>query len=502
MYRNLLAAEKRALIHSILDELRLDGTSARETFGLFGFLKKKKTSSTVLHPELALPPTSAKSPFHPESETKFLTRTWDEDFDDDSDDDSDDAEDANDYEDAEDSDDKDEDSGEWKKPKRRSKPPLVYTKTKLYTTYTPKKKTLTKWNPKIISKTIVIDECSDKRTITTVVATATDTDYETVYEPIYKLKTTTEYDTVWWGTTKTKIKHDVETLTETDYKVFTKTKYENDIRTKTETEVEETTKYIKVGKLTITDTETDWELKWKTRTITAGAPTTKTTTATATQTTTKLSTITNHDKTRTKVRTKTMTRTKKIWNPRHTTTERISIPAGVLGSNNEVLHKNAEFGMLRVNDDPAPLLASKRVMKVRNGNSSNYSTSTIAVVSSSSSHLEPKITNSNATIVGVSGAPQAATAVIVYTTLAVSVATSMILAFSYHTNLSLYGTPEESIEFSSSDDEDNNWSDAEDVELTNDDIRSLAVQIPKSGITPEEMAQKLGDENTISLMVD
>lgn len=500
VYRNLLADEKNALVHSIVEELKHESSSIDVNVEALGFIKKKAASTIPLTPAPNSPPTLTKN-LPPLGAYPTSLHSLDFEHADHADDDTENDDNYDESDDAGDSDDADN-GGEWKKPHFKSKPkghpPLIYTKTKLYTTYTPKKKTLTKWNPKIISKTIVIDRCSDKRTVTTVVATATDTEHQTVYEPIYKLKTTTEYDTVWWGTTKTKVKHDVETLTETDYEVFTKTKYKNDIQTKTETEVEEITKYIKVGKVTKTDTETDWRVKWKIKTTTIGTPSTKI--STATKTITKLSTITTHDKTRTKVRTKTFTRTKKIWNPRHTTTERLSITLGPLGVNEE--RQQADFGMYRVNDDPAPLLASKRVVKVRQGNNSNYSTSTIAIMSSSSSHPQTKITGSNTTIIGVSAASQATTAVIVYTTLAVSVATSMMLAFSYNTNLPLDSASEDSIEHSSSDDEDNDWSDADDLELTNDKIRPLNVQMPHSGHSPKEISKQYNGENSIGLMID
>lgn len=392
----------------------------------------------------------------------------------------------------------------------------MYTKTKVFTTYTPNKKTLTKWNPKVISKTIVIDECSDKRTTTTVLATETDTSYETIYKPIFKVTTTTDYDTVWWGTTMTKFKHDLKTKTETDYEVSTKTKYKNDVSTKTETEVEETTKYVKVGKVTVTDTatETEWDVKWRTKTKTKTLGGTRTTTDLTTKTRTQLSTITNHDRTRTKVKTKTMTRTKKIWNPRHTTT--VSATAKALGLDsedeaaNEYEFEREGFGMLNVLDDPAPLLASRRIIKVHNGNGSNFTITTIGGSNSSNYDVEgSEVTGTtngtNATsgaIIGISAAPQTTTAMIVYTTLAVSVATSMMLAFSYHTNLTPADETEDSVGHSSSDGENNDWLDADVVELTGDETRSLIGQVPKSGLLPDEMAHKLSENSSINLSVD
>ncbi|CAR26089.1 ZYRO0B01584p [Zygosaccharomyces rouxii] len=541
VYRNLLPQEKKVLVDAVVNELRQNGNTGNnakaEELEAFGLWRKKRTST--------LPPPTPPPKKVPRTDRFPIPKPvpvpgddrdyYDEDrdgygYDDD----------RGGYDDNDD-DDEPRRPKPRPKPKYKPKPPLMYTKTKVYTTYKPKKKTLTKWNPRIISKTIVIDRCSDKRTTTTVLATETDTDYETIYKPIYKVITTTDYDTVWWGTTKTKVKHDVKTKTETDYEVFTKTKYKNDLVTKTETEVEETTRYIKVGKVTVTDIETEWDVKWKTKTKTktlCDYPpatktktdyetetttdyatktktdyATKTTTDLTTKTRTKFSIITNHDRTRTKIKTKTRTRTKKIWNPRHTTTISASARALAFGHEyefeDEVEKKG--FGMLNIPDDPAPLLASKRVVRNYHANGSNFTTTTIGGFNSSNhAKGKPKITGisngTNATsgaIIGVSGAPQATTAMIVYTTLVVSVATSMMLAFSYHTNLNLTNNgSEDSMDRSSSDGENNDWSDADAVELTNDETRSLADQVPNSGLLPDEMARKLSGDNSINLLVD
>lgn len=498
VYRNLLPAEKENLVNGVVTELKqnkgnvqnakVEGDSEAQ-----GIWRKKKTPPfppPTPPPKPVPKPVPAPPPSEPDDDfpiPKPVPVPGDDEDDDSGD-----------------------DEPEPPKPKPKPKPPLIYTKTKVYTTYTPKKKTLTKWNPNVISKTVVIDECSGKRATITVTDTTTDTDYETIYKPIFKFTTTTDYDTVWWGTTMTKIKHDLKTKTETDYEIFTKTKYKNDIQTKTETEVEGTTKYIKVAKKTVTDTETEWDLKWKTKTITDSVPATKTTTDLTTKTTTQLSTITNHDRTRTKLKTKTMTRTKKIWNPRHTTTVSAKAFGGTIEGEEDGFQKEG-FGVFKVPDDPAPLLASRRVIKLRNANGSNITaTSIVGSNSSNPFNSQSNITSggarSNTTagaFVEVSAAPQTTTAMIVYTTLAVSVATSMMLAFSYHTTLdSADNTIEENTEHSSSSDENNNWSDADDIELTNDEIRSLADQVPKSGLPAHEMAHKLGEDNSISLMVD
>lgn len=509
VYRNLLPQEKKSLVDAIVKELKQNDKGGKSAKGgeleAFAVWRKKKNSRL---PPATRPPKVAPTPPPYESPLpRPVPVPGDRDGG---------------YYDGDDDDDGSEEL--WShKPKPKPKPPLMYTKTKVFTTYTPNKKTLTKWNPKVISKTIVIDECSDKRTTTTVLTTATDTDYETIYKPIFKVTTTTDYDTVWWGTTMTKVKHDVRTKTETDYEVYTRTKYKNNVVTKTETEVEETTKYIKVGKVTVTDTETDieteWDVKWKTKTKTKTKTLdgggTKTTTDLTTKTKTQLSTITNHDRTRTKVKTKTMTRTKKIWNPRYTTTTTISASPSILGFDVEDNDEDEEFeregfGMLNIPDDPAPLLASRRVVKLYNADGSNF---TITTIGGSNSSIygtgKLKVTGTsngtNATsgaIIGVSGAPQATTAMIVYTTLAVSVATSMMLAFSYHTNLNPVEDVEDSVYHSSSDGENNDWSDADAVELTSDVTRSLADHVPTSGLLPEEMARKISGDSSINLLVD
>lgn len=499
VYRNLLPQEKKLLVDATVEELknkRDTGIRVRapaEELEAFGIWKKKKTAP--LPPATSPPkvaPTLPPDVFPFPKPVPVPGDDGDGEY--------------------------DEDGEETKppKPKPKPKPPLMYTKTKVFTTYTPNKKTLTKWNPNIISKTIVIDECSDKRTTTTVLATETDTSYETIYKPIFKVTTTTDYDTVWWGTTMTKFKHDLKTKTETDYEVSTKTKYKNDVSTKTETEVEETTKYVKVGKVTVTDiaTETEWDVKWRTKTNTKTLGGTRTTTNLTTKTHTQLSTITNHDRTRTKVKTKTMTRTKKIWNPRHTTTVSATAKAFGLDSEDEAANEydfeREGFGMLNVLDDPAPLLASRRIIKVHNGNGSNFTITTIGGSNSSNYNVEgSKVTGTtngtNATsgaIIGISAAPQATTAMVVYTTLAVSVATSMMLAFSYHTNLTPADETEDSVGNSSSDGENNDWLDADVVELTGDETRSLTGQVLKGGLLPDEMARKLSENSSINLSVD
>ncbi|CCD27390.1 uncharacterized protein NDAI_0K01990 [Naumovozyma dairenensis CBS 421] len=195
------------------------------------------------------------------------------------------------------------------------KPPLFYTTTNTFTTYVPNEKTYTKWKPKVIETTVIIDECSGVRTFTTIEDTLYVTDYQTVVWTDYDTTTETETDTKYIKKLKTKYLHDYVTFTETDYDLITKTKYRHDFITTTETEIEGTTRIIKVGKITETvslpgkatqtTTTTDTKYKFKCKKVRKTVTDTLTKTSLTTQTTIE-------------------TKTKKKWIPRTTTVTSVS----------------------------------------------------------------------------------------------------------------------------------------------------------------------------------
>ncbi|CAI4046478.1 hypothetical protein SUVZ_11G2180 [Saccharomyces uvarum] len=283
------------------------------------------------------------------------------------------------------------------------------------------------------------------------------------------------------------------TATET----LTRAEYTYDFFTATETKVEEITKTIGVGKVTITDYDTITETPYDTVTKTMFRLETKTMlrkkftkvteTSTVTQTKTALTTSIKA-KRRWFPRTTTVTSTTTTTSPSTTTTTTTSLLITVVNPGRLQKITGTKFGLFNVSDKAVPPPDEKNVQSLVKRNriaDLNTSTQQSSLTDTTTAQVPSQSELSSSQY--ISAASQLDKRIFIFTVITVSITTLMMLGFSYRSRVSFRDHT-----FDESDDDDD-WSD-EEVELDEEDFYSLPVSIPEKGLSLDKMAQQLGVE--------
>ena len=409
-----------------------------------------------------------------------------------------------------------------KKGLKKGKVPNNHIFTRIYTTFIPHDTTVTTWWGSNFTSIVSLQGCSSTLIIPswerfTKLTTTTTTTKKKIIDIIKMTLTETDLDTKYTKTTKTKYKVYYSTLTETDIHITSRTKWKQKTKTYTETELDLNLKTLLLDEVTITapltihrtKTQTKTEVYVKTKTkiksTTSAIPskiivtTTQVNTATASSTTTDTQIIHTMTKTTTTITkrkykkyytisTKTKSKTAIVT---ETSVVAIFLPPFVPYARSRVENQMDSFYLkssFPTEENTVKYINKKR--EISNEDNRN--------LTKEYNKIRTNLANSSYEF--VSEATRMYKKTVIYSIIAATLVTVITFGRNLITS-GLENTEESQYYDENSTGESNVWS-FNDEALTNDEIQYISENVPKEGLSVEQIMRQIQETNLEFMDVD